>query len=88
MPIVDFTEDATHVYAHGADFEPGKEVYLEIRSVAVDENASTEGVTASVHKTADADGKVTFRVVKDFLLPDLPRELEARGAIGHEVFTS
>lgn len=88
-------EDDTYVYADAFDFEPGTELYIEIRSKAVPPNTSTEGATTALHKTVASNGQCHFRVVRAALLLDtspgedgnLPRELTVFGPIASEVVT-
>ncbi len=85
---VTYREDDIYVYADVFDATPGEEVNVELRSKAVPPNESTEGVTAGLHKTAGSDGRLTFKAPKEFLLPDLPRQVWLNGPMGEpKVFT-
>jgi hypothetical protein len=76
---VTWRDDGTYIYADVTNADPSAELYVEIRSKATPPNTSTEGVTAGLHKTTDAKGDATFRVPKDFLIPDTPRDVNLIG---------
>ncbi len=81
-------QDDNFVYADVFDAPPASELNIEIRSKAVEPNTSTEGVTAGLHRTVSADGTTHFRVPRDYMLPDFPREVTAIGPISSETFTA
>lgn len=86
MATVQYSEDATNVYVDISEVPPLMEIYAQIKSAAAGGNTSTEGVTAALHKKSTTAGTVRFRVVKDFLLPDLPRLVITE--VSHEVSES
>ena len=85
---VTIREDDQYVYADIFNAEPERELYVEMRSTAVAPNESTEGVSASLHRTVGTTGTTHFKVPRDYLLPDAPREVTVIGPIATEVFTT
>ncbi len=77
MASITITDDDTNIYANCFDFDPDAEVYIEIRSKAIPPNDSTTGITAGIHRTADANGSCQQHAPKSFMLEDLPRDVTA-----------
>ncbi len=81
--------DDTRVWVDVFDATPGEQFYVDVRSKAVPPNESTEGISSGLHKGVGTDGTVHFWIPKDYMLPDLPREITANGGpLASEVFTS
>ncbi len=78
---VSYRQDDTYTYADVTGAPPQMEFYGEVRTKATGDNDSTEGVTAAMHKTVNANGALTFRAPTDFLYPDEPRSIQLFGPL-------
>lgn len=82
MPNIIITEDESNVIATATGFTPDENLFVQMTSRPVPPNESTEGIGALVYTETDDNGACRFHAPKDFLLPELPRDVTAVAAVG------